>query len=212
MYFLTPKMGKKSASFYFCSNQCIVLFFVFSFDTKTWCYTDHSTAESVLLGPFCSRHGTVPLQWSQHDGVSHTQHWKLSGVINHREVVDGAATSPTQTGLGPAGWIHDSRQKPLSYKTCMQGYVYGSTCPSDQTICNFTMQATVLRSRRFHGKIDQCWGNKPMFFEKCNASFKKEMCGREMSIKSAMLLGSWGEYRSSINALCVELWSWCSWV
>lgn len=62
-------------------------------------------------GPFCPRHGTVSLQWSQHDGVPHPQHRKLSGVVYHREVVNGAATSPTQTGLGAAGWIHDGRHK-----------------------------------------------------------------------------------------------------
>lgn len=60
-------------------------------------------------GPFCPRHGTVSLQWSQHDGVPHPQHRKLSGVVDHREVVNGAPTSPAQTGLRPAGWIHDGK-------------------------------------------------------------------------------------------------------
>lgn len=73
-----------------------------------------SNIKNLLLthsGPFCPRHGTISLQWSQHDRVPYPQHGKLSGVVDHREVVNGAATSPTQTWLRPVGWIHDGRQK-----------------------------------------------------------------------------------------------------
>lgn len=65
----------------------------------------------MLSGPVRPRHGAVSLQWSQHDGLPHPQHGKFSGVVDHREVVNGAATGPAQTRLGPAGWIHDGRQK-----------------------------------------------------------------------------------------------------
>ena len=63
----------------------------------------------LLAGPLRPGHGAVSLQRRQHDRVPHPQHGELSGDVHHREVVDGAATGPAQTGLGPAGWIHDGR-------------------------------------------------------------------------------------------------------
>lgn len=94
--------------------------------------------ECILLipGSFCSGYGAISLQWGQHDGVPYPQHRKLSGVINHREVVHGTATSPTQTRLWPAGRIHDGRLKLLTLplccaQTCLWGY-FIPACLNDQ--------------------------------------------------------------------------------
>lgn len=86
-------------------------------------------------GPFCPRHGTISLQWSQHDRVPHPQHGKLSGVVDHREVVNGAATSPTQTWLRPVGWIHDGRHKPFSCCSRTFYAVFAKTYAQMYSIC-----------------------------------------------------------------------------
>lgn len=78
-------------------------------------------------GPLCPRYGAVPLQRRQHDGFPHPQHRKLSGVIHHREVVDGAAAGAAQARLGPAGRLHDGRNNWALVPLLL---ALGVSCPS----------------------------------------------------------------------------------